>query len=186
MNAENYVKKMVSCFKEILDAHDKHLECFCQYGVQLEGWLKGELLCFLDNEKTAKKIVNFDREVQLGTRRQKVDFHLEIPTDATTLNAWIELKHWLIGYQKGTKYNALFYFGDASSVGIKPDVEKLIKITQGGKYLLILATANPGVDDWSNGVAKFNDKFSPLRLKSLTNPAEFPQSYFLSLLEVHA
>ena len=186
MIAENYVKEMVARFKEILDGHDKQLECFCQYSSQLEGWIKGELLCFLDNEKTEKKIVNFDREVQLSTGGQRVDFRLEILTEATTLNAWIELKHWLVGYQKGTKYNALSYFADASLKGIKPDAEKLSKITQGSKYLLILATANPGVDDWSNGVAKFNDKFRPLRLKSLTKPTEFPQSYFLGLLEVHA
>jgi hypothetical protein len=185
MNTEISVKGMVARFKEILDAHDKQLECFCRLGVQLEGWLKGELLYFLDNEKNEKKIVNFDREVQLNTGRQKVDLRLEILTETTTLNVWIELKHWLIGSQKGTKYNAPFYFGDASSVGIKLDVEKLGKITDGSKYLLILTTANPGVDDWSKGIAKFNDKFSPLCLNSLTKPTDFPQSYFLGLLEVH-
>lgn len=184
MNAETYVKDIVIRFKEVLDAHNKHLECFAHYGVQLEGWLKGELLCFLDNEKARKTIANFEREVRVGRGKQKVDFYLEIPTGAAVLNVWIELKHWLIGYQKGNRYNAVFYFGDASSVGIKPDVEKLVQFTQENKYLLILATANSGVYDWSSGIAKFNKKFSPLCLNSLTNPAEFPQSYFLGLLKV--
>jgi hypothetical protein len=90
----------------------------------------------------------------------------------------------LIGYQKGTSYNAQFYFGDPSSVGIKSDVEKLSGISNGGKILLILTTANPGNGDWSTGVNKFNRKFSPLRLRSLTNPADFPKFYHLGLLEV--
>jgi len=184
MNAENHVKDIVIRFKEVLDAHNKHLECFVDYGVQLEGWLKGELLYFLDNEKASKRIANFEREVQVGIGRKKVDFYLEIPTGAAVLDVWIELKHWLLGYQKGYKYNAGFYFGDASPVGIKPDIEKLNQFTQENKYLLILATVNPGVDDWSSGIAKFNKKFSPLCLNSLTNPAEFPQSYFLGLLKV--
>lgn len=99
------------------------------------------------------------------------------------MTAWIELKHQLIGYQKETKYDAKFYFGDKSSVGIKPDVEKLAGISNGG-FLLILTTENPGINDWTTGVSKFNEKFYPLRIKSLTNPEDFPSFYYLGLLEV--
>ena len=91
---------MVTRFGRILDRHDRHLECFCQYGVQVEGWLKGELLCFLDSEKAAGRIVNFDREVRLDIGRKRIDLRLEIPAGRAVLNAWIELKHWLIGSQK--------------------------------------------------------------------------------------
>jgi len=184
MSMANYVQDMVTRFKAILDAHDKHLECFCHYGVQVEDWLKGELLCFLDEEKTVGRIVNFDREVQLDAGRKKIDLRLEIPAGSSVLNAWIELKHWLVGYQKGYKLNAQFYFNDPTSVGIKPDAEKLVEVKEGSKYILILATANPGEKEWLNGIVRFNDKFSPLLLESLTNPTEFPQSYFLGLLEV--
>ena len=59
-----------------------------------------------------------------------------------------------------------------------------MKIKEGSKYLLILTAANPGEKDWSSGVAKFNERFSPLSLEPLTNPADFPRAYYLGLLEV--
>lgn len=184
MNVSNQLESMVLRFRGIMEAHQRHLVRFCAHAVQLEGWLKGELLCFLDEEKSAGRIVNFDREVRLGGIKQRVDFCLELPAGVFSPYVWIETKHWLIGYQKGYKLNALFYFGDPTSVGIKPDVEKLTKIKGGGKYLLILATANPKEKEWFEGVDKFNQRFSPLLLKPLTNPTEFPSSYFLGLLEV--
>ena len=51
MSTVKYIQDMVTRFRVILDAHDKHLECFCRYGVQVEGWLKGELLNFLMSRK---------------------------------------------------------------------------------------------------------------------------------------
>lgn len=181
---ESGIKKLVVQFKENMDAHEELLKCFCQYGVQLEGWLKGELLYFLDREKTGGRIVDFDREVTVPQGRKKVDFKIRMSTSSGVLDAWIELKYWLIGYQKGTKYNANFYFGDPTSVGVKPDVEKLNKITDEGKFVLVLAVANPGLNEWSRGVDNFNRKFSPLHLKILTDPADYPDSYFLGLLNV--
>lgn len=166
---------------KIMDAHEMQLECFCRHGVQVEGWLKGELLYFLDNEQAAGRIGGVDREATFGTGRQKIDFYVEMPT----FSMWLETKHWLVGYQKGQKYNASFYFGDPSPVGIRPDVEKLIATDKGHKYLLVLATRNPGRLDWEAGIDRFNQKFSPLRISSLTNPNEFRQSYFLGLLEVY-
>lgn len=183
MNNRNVVRDIVLRFGKTLNEHSKHMKCFCAYGVQLEGWLKGEFLVFLDELKTTKEIVNFDREVSSGSGRRKVDFCIEISTGVSSELIWVEIKHWLIGYQKGYKYNSLFYFGDPSSVGIKPDVEKLLEIERGSKFLLILATANPG-DEWLTGVSRFNGKFSPLSLAPLTMPEEFPTSYFPGLLEV--
>ena len=181
---EDHLKDLIARFKEILNSKTGGLDCFCKYGVQLEGWLKGELLCFLDNEKATGKLADFDREVSLGVGRKKVDLMVKIQTSSGVLETWIELKHWLIGYQKGSRYNAQFYFGDPGSVGIKPDVKKLSEISSGSKFILILTTANPGMDDWTTGVEKFNSKFSPLHLESLTNPAEFPSSYLLGLLKI--
>lgn len=181
---EDHFKDLIVRFKGVLDSREKTLNCFCKYEVQLEGWLKGELLCFLDNEKDAGRIAHFNREVSVGMGRKKVDLKVKMLTSLGGLEVWVELKHWLIGHQKETLYNAQFYFGDSSSVGIKPDVEKLSKISNGSKFLLILTTANPDMNDWSTGVNKFNRKFSPLHLKSLTTPADFPSFYYLGLLEV--
>lgn len=93
----------------------------------------------------------------------------------------MELKHWLIGEQKGANYDAGFYFRDPSAVGIKPDIEKL-KLAPGNKYMLILTTGNPGVERWLNGVEQFNRKFAPLDITSLTDPRDFSEHYFLGLL----
>lgn len=184
MLLEDYLKDLIVRFRGISDSQEQRLRCFHRYEVQVEGWLKGELLYFLHEEKGAGRIMHFDREVSVGPTRKKVDLKIEIPTDSGTLEAWIELKHWLIGPQKGTHYNAQFYFRESGSVGIKPDAEKLSRITNGSKLLLILATKNPGVDDWSAGVSEFNSKFSPLHLKSLTSPSDYPDYYYLGFLEV--
>ena len=45
-------------------------------------------------------------------------------------------------------------------------------------------TANPGLADWEAGIEKFNEKFAPLKLSSLTSPIEFPDVYHLGLLKV--
>ena len=183
MNPINYVQDMVTRFRAVLNAHDSQLKCFCHYGVQVEGWLKGELLYFLDAEKTSGRLVDFEREALCGIDKKKVDLRLDITTGSTPSNAWIELKHWLIGYQKGELWKAHNYFGDAT-IGVQPDVEKLSKIIRGDKYIFILATSNPGHEDWTKGVDKFNNKFSPLSLRSLTQPSDFPDSYFFGVLEV--
>jgi len=177
---------MIEFVEQLKDYFNTRLgmfECFCKHGVQVEGWLKGELLLFLDQNKLNGKIVGFDREVNMGLGRKKVDFTLKVREKSKTYRVWIELKHWLIGYQKGTRWTANSYFGDASSVGIKPDVEKLSTLPE-NMFLLILATSNPGKTDWESGTQKFNTKFKPLKVKSLTNPKDYPSIYFFGLLKV--
>lgn len=181
---ENDLRLLISDFKNTLNGHEELLKCFCKYGVQLEGWLKGELLYCLDNEKKQKAIIDFDREVALGKEIGKVDLRITLPSASGFVDVWVELKYWLIGYQRGTPYNASSYFGDPSSVGISVDAGKLSRIPRGLKYILVLAVANPGSDDWTTGVEKFNTKFSPLRVASITSPEDFPQSCFLGLLRV--
>ena len=185
LSLDEEVADLVHRFKTVLDAHDSHLRSFCAHGVQLEGWLKGEFLNFLDEESTTGKIVGFDREVKLAVgQRKKVDLAIQVIADGEVETIWVELKHWLIGRQRGVMYPASFYFSDPSSVGISADVKKLAKVANGGGYLLILATAHPGDDEWQNGVAIFNQKFAPLSLKSLAQATHYPASYYLGILKV--
>ena len=175
--SETQMIELVKRFQEVLDARPGILECLCNYGVQVEGWLKGELIYFLDTEKAGGRLYDFDREASFGQGKEKIDIKI---TGENGLVTWVELKHWLIGHQKGSKYNVGFYLLDSSN-GIKPDVEKL-KLTSGSKFVLILATANPGAKDWFSGVEAFNRKFSPLRISPMTDPADFQTQYFLGLL----
>ena len=57
-------------------------------------------------------------------------------------------------------------------------------IKSDNKYMLISMTANPGRNDWQNGVQKFNNKFSNLKIESLADPTEYNDFYFLGLLKV--
>jgi len=184
MSTVNYLQSVVTHFRVILDQHDKHMKCFDEHAVQVEGWLKGELLPFFDSEVGNRRLVDFHTEVTCGHGR--VDYRLIVPDGLIAVEVWIELKHFQIGWQGNDRWTASNYFTD-KSIGIYSDVVKLTKIASGDKYVIILATKNPEYEkngDWSQGVDKFNQKFAPLQIKSLTNPSDFPQSYFVGLLEV--
>jgi len=173
-----HMERLVPHLRDHFDPLQDRLLCFAKYGVQTEGWFKGEMLFFLDKLVERGIVTTFDREV----RRETVLVDLQVRLNQLH---WLELKHWLIGKQKGTTYGASFYFRDRSSVGIIRDVSKLLACPAGDpRWLLILASANPGVEAWRRGVEGFNDKFKPIRVTSHTDPGEFPTSYFLGLLSV--
>jgi hypothetical protein len=160
------------------DVLEDRLLCFAMQGIQTEGWFKGEMLVLLERLAQQQVIHSFDREV--SHLRGRIDFRV----DSTQRN-WVELKHWLIGKQKGTSYAPSFYFRDPTSVGIVADVRKLATCPHGDpRWLLILMSANPGVDGWKRGIEGFNEKFHPFRIQSYTDPSQFPPSYFLGLLDV--
>ncbi|MCI0577229.1 MAG: hypothetical protein L0331_13640 [Chloroflexi bacterium] len=167
--------------KQHFDVLQDRLSCFCELGFQSEGWFKGELLTLFHRLHKEGLLTEVDREVRVGSKRidVMVRYHDKLH--------WIELKHWLIGKQRGTSYNAGFYFGDPTSVGILQDVSKLDSLpAPGQRWLLLLLAANPGLSHWEAGVQKFNIKFAPYQLQSWTQPDQFPSSYFLGLLELMA
>jgi hypothetical protein len=92
---------LINQFKEHLQPREDAFRCFCDRGVQVEGWFKGEMLTFLGKERA-----NFDREVKSGQENKKIDFLVKMDSQPTK----IELKHWLVGKQKGTSYDARWYF----------------------------------------------------------------------------
>lgn len=174
------VHQLLPLLRSHFDALQDRLTCFCKYGCQLEGWFKGELLTVLDAARQTGTIVDVDREI--ATPEGKIDLRVTLPGEEPT---WIELKHWLIGMQRGTRYGAGFYFGDPTSVGITKDVAKLTGGRRAGlSYVLVLLTANSGDDEWLRGIEKFNHKFNPLQIESVSSPSDFPSTYFLGLLRV--
>lgn len=176
----NVLNELLSPLTAHFNALTNRMVSFHKHGTQIEGWFKGELLTFLDSCVSSRKLAKLDREIKTPSGR--IDIAIE---DAGGTTSWIELKHWLIGKQKGFSYNPSSYFGDASGVGITKDVDKLREAPKGiNVYMLILMTANPGSEAWNDGIEKFNSKFAPRHVESLTNPADFDSSYFLGLLEV--
>ncbi|MFN8448101.1 MAG: hypothetical protein U0521_05810 [Anaerolineae bacterium] len=165
--------------KQHFDTTQDRFITFCNLGFQSEGWFKGELVNLFSQLQREGVIQELDREVKVGTKRIDVMIRLN------DMYHWIELKHWMIGIQKGSYYSPSFSFGDPTSVGIISDVDKLnTLIHPGHRWILVLLTANPGAKEWEAGIEKFNRKFAPRRVESRTQPDAFPSTYFLGLLDL--
>jgi len=179
---EKRVCDLVAQLKSAFLVRQEILSCFARQGIQVEGWFKGELLYFLECQCQVQKRFGFEREKLIGSGRRKADLVLSWDDLNDGDFVWIELKHWLVGGQKGIDYNAYGYFNDPTN-GIKPDVSKLLAIPTLHRYALILMTANPGTADWQKGVERFESKFA-IKLRSLTDPEHYPSSFFIGLLAI--
>lgn len=177
--------------RQHFDGLTQKLDAFAEHGVQVESWFKGECLALAMILQRLGIIDGFDREVRLPSGG-RVDLRI----NCAGHSHWIELKHWLIGRQKDSTYSCKGYFGDAE-LGCRADVAKLRSVPAFdpayGSYsnhvwLWLFMTRNPKRDDWEAGVNNFNDRFDvgdvPLRIAPITNPDDFPESWFLGLAEV--
>jgi hypothetical protein len=173
------VQELVKVLRPQFDDSIDRFRAFYHHGIMVEGWFKGELITALDMLLRTGEIQGFEREVRFERKRIDISVRLAGKTH------WLELKHWLNGYQAGSFYGTSFYFADPSSVGITGDIEKLVNFApRGCRWMFILAVCNPGVDEWKKGVDSFNTKFDIAKVVSRTNPSDFPSEYFLGLLEV--
>lgn len=176
------MKALISRLAEYLRRSEQQLRCFHTYESQVEGWFKGELLCFLDREKRTGRLPNFEREKKLyvGDERNRIQVDMMLQFDPPGSVVWVELKHW-IGYQNNQNWNPFWYFTNTA----RPAVERLLTIPEpGDKYMLVPFTPNPGSEKWNYGVEEFNARFPPPPVRSLTNPDNYPDYFFLGLLHV--
>jgi len=158
----------------------RRLDSFRELEYQSEGWFKTELLLVLLDLKRDGVVDGFDREVSFGTR-QKVD----VAVTTQDVTNWIELKHWLIGTQRGSRYAARFYFTDSRDSTLMADVRKLAKIEgKSRRWVLALLTTNPGSEDWEAALAAYRARTDAIPLMPRTDPSDFPEAFFLALLEV--
>lgn len=172
------MRKLVSRFAEYLRKSERQLQCFHQYKSQVEGWFKGELICFLDQEKLEGRLHDFGRERtdHGGCNGMRVDIMLQF--DNRPLS-WVELKHWT-----GFPF-PYFRLAQDRTDSCVYCVDRLQTIPVNvDKFMLISVTPNPGAEFWNSEVEKFNTKFSPLSVRSLTNPDDYPDYFFLGLLHV--
>jgi len=176
------MQSLTQRFADLLRLREQTLKCFANLGVQVEGWLKGEMLSFLTQDKINGNIHDFDREVLVGCGKRKTDLMVTFEHASRQHDIWIELKHYLIGIQKDTSYDSCSYFSDGVA-GIKPDVDKFLTIPSANTYMLILMTANPGYENWQEGIRRFHDKFGE-NVHPLSDPKRYPDTFFLGLLYV--
>ena len=161
--------------EHLLGLKDK-LQCFHKNEVQVEGWLKGEILVFLERLKANGDIKEFHRECILKNRK-RADIVIEIKKN----KHWVELKHWHIGKQKGKEWNIKDYIKDLEDDAIKLDV---IPPTS-RKWILVLCTKNPGKTDWYRELNTFNaTKEFFHKLKPASAPTSYPDAFFLGLLRI--
>ncbi len=177
------MKDLVSKLAEYLRRSEQQLRCFHKYESQVEGWFKGELLCFLDRENRTGRLHNFEREKSGDDEsRERTDIVLQF--DKLSPISWVELKH-CIGYYNNRRYDSSSYFSVDNDSCIRRDVEKLLtRPKDDDKFMLVPFTPNPGPEDWRAGVSLFNTNFPPLSVRSLTNPDDYPKYFFLGLLHV--
>jgi len=178
------MKALVSRLAEYLRRSEQQLRCFHKYESQVEGWFKGELICFLEQERLAGHLSDFKPERLVGIGKTKIDIVLHFNNDMPI--QWVELKHW-IGYQNNTSYSPSGYFTTTTKkkdrLYAKHCVEWLLAIPENGdKFMLVLFTPNPLSKKWKSGVEKFNKSYPDVC--SLTNPDEYPDYFFLGLLHV--
>ena len=202
---DDKLKKIVLGFKnmlEVCEGHQKRLSCFAEYESQLEGWLKGELLYFLNKNNKEFQLQREFKHPKLNGR-YRIDFKLTLNNDL----AWIETKFWYIGRQKGPKYKIDDYLKDNP---FKKDLFKLSLIDNGEKYILILAVINKNEEEmktfdacrkWEEKIkdiqnlkeynVKIQEKninkekiFEIKEIKNLSNENYFSDQFFLGLLKV--
>ena len=164
--------------RQHFDAMTQKLGAFVEHQVQVEAWFKGECLALATVLRGFGVIDAVDREVKVPTGR------IDLSITMAGRRHLIELKHWLVGRQKDHDYSCQFYFGDKST-GCWNDVSKLaVAPSSDSRWLWLFMTRNPGVDDWRDGIAKFNQKFAPFEIVPASDPREFPEAYFLGIAAV--
>ena len=175
------MKTLVSRLAEYLRRSEQQLKSFHKYESQVEGWFKGELLCFLDREKREGRLHDFglERQDHGGCNGMRVDIMLKFDN---TYPSWVELKHLIKANFAPSQY---FTLSKDRSDSYAYCVKRLLTISENSdKFMLVLFTPNPDSQKWNNCVWEFNNKFSPLSVRSLTNPGDYPEYFFLGLLHV--
>ena len=142
----NELEHEVSLFyNELINSKKQYLQLFSRLQIQIEGWFRGELMNYIDGPD--HNMTTENREVLLNDKeRKKTDLKVEFDKKPY----WVELKHLLVGYQKGNKkpedkqagnnFSLNFYF--YSDTYITNDIEKLdneLKSSQETAYKYVLA-----------------------------------------------
>ena len=203
MENNEFEHEISSFYNELINSKKEYLQLFSKLQIQIEGWFRGELMNYFDGPD--HNMTTENREVLLNDEeRKKADLKIEF--DKTSY--WLELKHLLVGYQKGNKkpedkqagnnFSLNFYF--YSGTYITNDIEKLENVSKSSqetayKYVLAFVSTNYPEDKKnkikSKGVleAQINDilnykrKKGPLKNKACLISSDFNKDcnfgYFL-------
>jgi len=168
---ENLLRDVLAHFSQL----ENRLRIFAQQEVQLEGWFKGECLFLLEQLKSRGRITDFNREVPTNLGKRKIDITVELDDK----HHWVELKHWYVGAQKGVVWGPRDYIDSLENECQKFEAMQ----TSGRAWVLVFCTPNPGGDLWKEAIRYFNREYVPWKLVGKTDPADYPRTYFIGLIE---
>ena len=159
--------------REHLGTMTDRMRCFSTYEFQAEGWLKAECMALLDGLKKSGAIGGVEREVS-ALHRKKIDLVVHCRDG----RHWVELKHWLIGPQKGQTFNPKSYV-----TALEDEFEKFEAVKAGDRaWILALCTARPDDSAWTSALKDFNSENAPWFLDSLEERSSYSPEWFLGVL----
>lgn len=193
MENNEFEHEISSFYEELIDGKKEYLKLFSRLQIQIEGWFRGELMNYLDGPD--HNMTTENREVLLNDEgRKKADLKVEFDKKSY----WVELKHLLVGYQKGNEkpedkqvgnnFSLNFYF--YSGTYVTNDIEKLeneLKSSQETAYKYILAFVSTNypvdkrdkieskeiLDDQIKKILNNNRKDGPLKNKARLISSDF-------------
>ncbi len=158
---ENNIK---SFYEDLIKYKKNYLQLFSKLQIQIEGWYRGELMKYFDDN--VHELTNKNREVKIPDqepgKRKKADFKIKINGNC----CWIELKHLLIGNQinKSNSFKLDFYFKDYNSSSIVNDIDKLKSVKPDPAYILAFVSVNDSSitskDDLETGLGDLLKEFN--------------------------
>ena len=188
---EEYVGEF---YNYLIDYKYEYLQLFSNLEIQIEGWFRGELMCYFEAEKNIK-LTTKNREVRISEESgKKVDF--KIPIDKQCY--WIELKHIIVGEQKSKDkdqserkkkptYNIDFYLRDYNPSNIIIDIKKLAMIKDNwSKYVLCFISVNNEAEpDFDVLNALEGSEIGGIKMKIKTKKFNIEKKFGYFLLKVN-
>ena len=123
MGEKNFENLAEGFYHELLkiESYREKFKLISDLQMQVEGWFKTEFLYYLKGKKMDIGVENRECKVSEEIRR-KTDIRIPLKN----YNCYVELKHIILGEQKGSRYNLKFYFYEKTY--ISNDIEKLQNI----------------------------------------------------------
>lgn len=156
------------------------LKIFNVQGIQVEGWMKGEMLYVFAQLKDRGIIEKYDREVCIKQKsRKKCDLQITMESK----KYWIELKNWVL-MQKGLRYTPKWYFSQKDY--LYNDFIKLRDIPETDeKWFAVIYSGKPSDNEWAEGMDIFSQRFN-LEAIPIAFPRDYPEEYYLALMQFNS
>jgi hypothetical protein len=152
-----------------------------------EGWFKGEMMFVLEEAAKGRLMDSWRADVPITEdKRQRCDFRIAADGEAL----WLEVKTLVQPGQvadsgvmtKGGGPSTAA--GAALRTGFADDLVKLMRVREGGKFVLLFVVPRPASEKWAELLASYQRRIAPLGFKELTSISEYPEQLYICKLAV--